>query len=323
MLNVKLIKGGVMMKDVILLLLLVVLIYFAYIYTIKRSFRFKKEISKESIKGCVKDMEKHLAKIDNKIDSFIVELQNIAKQNKIATSEEVSQLEYKFTAKITDVKQEISSSANQTTSKLSAINNQLLKPLKTIEGIHKYIVKDAEYKDEKIREYESSYNTKIVTKLFADSLIETLDYIHYELQQEKNKDNKALLEIQDDLLTLLSENNIKRLELEKDMLFDSNARKQFPSVKVSLIKTIKKSLKNKIVSIKNHGYYKPDTKLDSGKQIVRPAQIKIYDFNINDIKKPKSKDKFQQANAEINNKNQPTKSLQNDKDNHTKQENKK
>jgi predicted nucleic acid-binding Zn ribbon protein len=320
MYNTILIKGGIMMKEVVLLLLLIVLIYFAYIYTIRRSFRFKKEISTESIKGCVKDMEKHLAKIDNKIDSFIVELQNIAKQNKITTSKEVSQLEYKFTAKITDVKQEISNSANQT---ISAVNNQLSKSLNTIEGIHKYIVKEAEYKDAKIRECESGYNTKIVTKLFADSLIETLDYIHYELQQEKNKGNKILLDIQDDLLTLLSENNIKRLELKKDMLFDSKARKTFPSVKVSLIKTIKKSLKNKIVSIKNHGYYKPDTKLDSGKQIVRPAQIKIYDFNINDIKKPKSKDKFQQANAEINNKNQPTKSLQNDKDNHTKQENKK
>jgi hypothetical protein len=303
------------MKDIILLLLLVVLTYFAYIYTVRRGFSLKKEVSNESIKVYVKDMEKHLAKIDNKIDSFIIELQNVAKQNKITTSKEVSQLESKFTAKITDVKQEISNSANQT---INSVNNQLSKSLKTIEGIHNYIVTDAKNKDAKIREYESSYNTKIVTKLFADSLIETLDYIHYELQKEENKGDKILLEIQDDLLTLLSENNIKKQKLKESMLFDNKARKEFSNVKITLMKTTEKSLQNKIVSIKSHGYYKPDTKLDSGKQIVRPAQIKIYDFNIKDIKKPKFKDKLQQ----INNKNKPTKSLQNDKDNHTKQENK-
>ena len=330
-------------NTIILLLLLIVLTYFAYISTIRRNFRFKKEVSKESIREYFEDMAKYFSKIDseiikerknsyqnlqNEVRDFIAELKDIAKQNKETTSTETRKLEElvrciedKFNAKITSANQEISDSANQVTNKLDVANNQLSNSLETIDGIHKYIIEDARNKDEKIREHESSYNTKIVTKLFADSLIETLDYIDYELQKEENKNNKVLLEIQDDLLTVLSANNIKRLELEENMLFDYEARKKFLRVKISLVETTEESLQNRVVNIKTHGYYKPDIKLDSGKQIVRPAQISVYDFKPDDTKEDKNLNEPQQVNTETDIENHPIPS-QDDEDNHIEQENK-
>lgn len=298
-------------NTIVLLLLLVTLAYMANILTVKRRLRFKGDVSKEKIeeyftamseyfsdfdKKIIKEREENYLNLKNNVQSFIDELKRIAEQNKTTASGEISkldglmrdvksQLEQKMTSTSQEISQQldnttevISDATTQATNDLSRANEQLLKSLKTINGIHKYIDEDARNKDEKIKEYESSYNTKIVTKLFADSLITILDGINYELQKEKNQNNKVLLEIENDLLTVLSENNIKRMELKEGMLFTGEGKKQFSKVKIFPAETTQKSNHNKIANIKTHGYYKPCDRVNNGKQTVRPAQISVYQF---------------------------------------------
>lgn len=276
-------------NTVVLLLVLIMMSYVIWLMWGRREFKLRKDAT-------VEDMEKYLANIDGKINVIFNDLNKIDKERSKETKEYVttlntlvSDVKTTLSAELRETEGIISTSTKnlkQSSEKLASIEEDRGIELKTIlekltgsaledvKKIRHHIENATDKHIETIKRYEEGYNRKI-TKDFHFEIFKMLDYIKQELLKNNDESFKEILqEIEEDILILLENNDIKKLVVEVGLDFSSDLRN---NVKTTYIDTDDKSQHNKIKAVKKDGYFiiNPDHN-SSVKRSVRDAMLEVY-----------------------------------------------
>ncbi len=208
----------------------------------------------------VEDMQKYLQLLDDKF----IQQQNEIIQNIESFKDMVKAFENNFNKKVEKSDSLLSrvESTIENVSEIKAIETQLVnitentKSLTTLEADIRQLLIDEitpikeyainQYK--KLNRHESGYDKKILGRFYRD-IFKILDFIKKEQQSNKNE---VVEEIEDDLIILLENSNVYRLDIYEGDKYDSENLDAY--VQVEYLDTEVEDDDNKIIKIKKDGY---------------------------------------------------------------------
>jgi len=228
----------------------------------------------------VEDMQKYLQSLD---DKFIQQHNEITK-NIESFKNMINTFENSFNERVEKIDSLLGKVEFVSKSKIKVIETQLLnitnntKSLTTLENDIKQLFIDEmkpmkEYAFEqrdKLKRYESGYDSKILDKFFK-SIFKILDIIKKENSVVKNE---LVEDIKDDLLIILKNSSIYKLDIQEGDTYDANKYDQY--VDITYINTSNEKEAGVIKEVKRDAYY-----LLSGeyKKPKHSAKIHVYKFN--------------------------------------------
>jgi len=169
--------------------------------------------------------------------------------------------------------QELAKYEAQNTKTKEGLNNFVQHIMSEMEAMKEHIASIQELslqKEEKIRRYEDGYDQKQF-KNFTKGLFRIIESI----QEEKLESNcSSLSEIEEDILILLENNGIEKVEIEAGSSF-----KEYSKVAkiTTTVETSDDTLDSTIKEVKKNGYI---IQVDENTtKVVRPAEVVIYKLN--------------------------------------------
>ncbi len=203
------------------------------------------------------------------IKNVDVELENFLNHLYVASTQS-----NKDTHKVVEIFiQELKSYEDQHGKTKESLNNVISKVASELQGMKEHIGSIQELsleKEEKIRRYESGYDQANI-KNFTKGLFRILETI----KEEQGKENSdSLSEIQEDILILLENNGIEKIDIE----LGKNYKEYSKVAKVIRTEMTTDSLKDSTVKeIKKDGYI---TQIDESTiKIHIPAEVIVYKLN--------------------------------------------
>ena len=204
----------------------------------------------------------HIKNVDVELEDFLNHLYTASTQSN------------KDTHKVVEIFiQELKSYEDQHGKTKESLNNVISKVASELQGMKEHIGSIQELsleKEEKIRRYESGYDQANI-KNFTKGLFRILETIKEE-QAKENSD--SLSEIQEDILILLENNGIEKIDIE----LGKNYKEYSKVAKVIRTEMTTDSLKDSTVKeIKKDGYI---TQVDESTiKIHIPAEVIVYKLN--------------------------------------------
>ena len=204
----------------------------------------------------------HIKNVDVELEDFLNHLYVASTQSN------------KDTHKVVEIFiQELKSYEDQHGKTKESLNNVISKVASELQGMKEHIGSIQELsleKEEKIRRYESGYDQAII-KNFTTGLFRILETIKEE-QAKENSD--SLSEIQEDILILLENNCIEKIDIE----LGKNYKEYSKVAKVVRTEMTTDSLKDSTVKeIKKDGYITQIN--ESTIKIHIPAEVIVYKLN--------------------------------------------
>jgi hypothetical protein len=204
----------------------------------------------------------HIKNVDVELEDFLNHLYVASTQSN------------KDTHKVVEIFiQELKSYEDQHGKTKESLNNVISKVASELQGMKEHIGSIQELsleKEEKIRRYESGYDQAII-KNFTTGLFRILETIKEE-QAKENSD--SLSEIQEDILILLENNGIEKIDIE----LGKNYKEYSKVAKVVRTEMTTDSLKDSTVKeIKKDGYITQIN--ESTIKIHIPAEVIVYKLN--------------------------------------------
>jgi len=153
------------------------------------------------------------------------------------------------------------------------LNNAISKVVSELEGMKEHIGSIQELsleKEEKIRRYESGYD-HIKIKNFTKGLFRILE----DIKEAKQEDTSAALsEIEEDLLILLENNGIEKVEIEIGSKFKTNMKL---AKVISTVATENIDKDGKVKEVTKDGYF---IAIDENtNKVIIPAEVIVYKLN--------------------------------------------
>ena len=125
-------------------------------------------------------------------------------------------------------------------------------------------------KEEKIRRYEDGYDQKNIKQFYKD-LFKILEFIRKERYE---KDNIVLEEIQEDLLLMLENNGIEKIEIDEGVSYEGHSK---VAKVIDTEETNDPSKDLLIKEVKKDGYFVQVD--DEMQRVIRPAEVIVYKLN--------------------------------------------
>ncbi len=215
---------------------------------------FKKDANKFNsiVKTHNQNSEAIIYKLEEKIDDITKQLE-----------EETSKNRSEMKTIVSHIKDLLDTSTNDL--------HNMNKSLSVIEGKLKDVINITQEKENDIKRYQKGYDQKIL-KRFTSELFKIYGSIDKELSQNSNE---ALQDIQADLLNIFDKNDIEKVNIQVNELYDNTLGNH---VKVRTIKTDKEEEHNIIKEIRKDGFY---LNIDGEfHPTLQDAEIILYEYRV-------------------------------------------
>lgn len=248
-----------------------------YLLLIRKRFKITSESATHDIERFLNSLDEEMSERSLTIDKYLLKLADTLEKNNTSRINTMYEIKTSNQEVINNITQDVNASQNEV-KKIVSLLNEMLKThlddvankIGTMKEEVNAVKELALTKEEKIRRYEDGYDQKNI-KQFYKELFKILESIRKERQ---TNDNEVLEDIQEDLLLLLENNGIKKIEIEEDTSYEGLSK---VAKVISTEETDDPSKDLLVKEIKKDGYFvQVDEEM---RRVIRPAEVIVYKLN--------------------------------------------
>lgn len=248
-----------------------------YLLLIRKRFKITSESATHDIERFLNSLDEEMSERSLTIDKYLLKLADTLEKNNTSRINTMYEIKTSNQEVINNITQDVNASQNEV-KKIVSLLNEMLKThlddvankIGTMKEEVNAVKELALTKEEKIRRYEDGYDQKNI-KQFYKELFKILESIRKERQ---TNDNEVLEDIQEDLLLLLENNGIEKIEIEEDTSYEGLSK---VAKVIDTEETDDPSKDLLVKEIKKDGYFvQVDEEM---RRVIRPAEVIVYKLN--------------------------------------------
>ncbi|WP_223890075.1 hypothetical protein [Sulfurovum sp. TSL6] len=268
------------MNTILIVLLIIMLILQSgaiYLLLIRKRFKITSESATQDIERFLNSLDEEISERSLSTDKYLLKLAESLEKHDTSRINMMYEIKTGNQEVINNITQDVNTSQNEV-KKIVSLLNEMLKThlddvankIGTMQEEVRAVKELALEKEEKIRRYEEGYDQRNI-KQFYKELFKILESIKKERQ---TNDNEVIEDIQDDLLLLLENNGIEKIEIVEGTSYEGLSKV------AKVIDTEETDDPDKdllIKEVKKDGYF---VQVDEEVQrVIRPAEVILYKFN--------------------------------------------
>lgn len=263
----------------LLILLLVLQTIAIYLLFMRKRFRITSDSATQDIEKFLNSLDEEMSERSIITEKHLQKFIDTLKQYDYSRTNLLYEIKRNNTEVTNSISQDVSSGQDEIKKIVSLLNEMLKSHLDDVSnkiGTMKEEVKAVKEltldKEEKIRRYEEGYDQKNI-KLFYKELFKILEFIR---KERDSNDNEAFEDIQEDILLLLENNGIEKIDIEKGVSYEGLSK---IAKVIDTEETDDQSKDLLIKEVKKDGYFiQVDEEIQ---RVVRPAEIIVYKLKQN------------------------------------------
>lgn len=261
----------------LLVLLLILQGIGTYLLFMRKRFKITSDSATQDIERFLNSLDEEMSERSLITEKHLQKFTEALRQYDNSTTNLMYEIKKSNNQVITQITEEISTSQNEIKKIISLLNEMLKEHLSDVShsiGTMKEevnAVKDLTVKkEEKIRRYEEGYDQKNI-KQFYKEFFKILEFIRKERQ---TNDHESLEDIQDELLLLLENNGIEKIEIEENSSYEGLSK---VAKVIDTEETDDPAKELLIKEVKKDGYFIQVN--DEMQRVIRPSEVIVYKLN--------------------------------------------